>query len=978
MLAALCAVACGAPVARAPVSAAPKRAVLDGALLLAAPGPTVPFVASGTTNDVVRGRVRWHVDPDGGATRLREVTAEPIVHAVTVPSWLGGGVSYVLDDGIAIASANGALRPIVRGTIASISIGAHELWARERVSNDWLRVDLALGKVRRESPPIAAPILAAWSSSGIGAGRALTAGPEFFGPSTAIAIVDLLGPVLSRDGGDTWSPLDRAIVRAAFPDGGPKRIVRDGATVALASDDRAAVVSSFGTLGTPTPLAKTPPVPESATIRVESVAPFGVPLGDDILLADAGRFAVVQRDPVRVLRASRSAELGACELSPGMLAACARTGQAGGQLVIGPLRGAEGAPQLDVEKTFAFGSGHRFSATSAVAVAASCAGGTEGGIDLLAATKVCVRDRGAKWTELGVGSVSGRRHLVPRLDGGVLIARDDTAGRLELLALEKGSAATTIPLKLHLDERARDLVSLDEIAEGRFIAWFRTATELRAILLDVGNGTLRVRQSLPRAVIDGKALVGTWADRALVVSLLDGPAKKDLHVEASITVDGGRTWSYDAWPAGVRPMDISANAKRVECGPIGCRTLGWSRIGWHKTVAVHDDVLDLSNAPTLPPPPPTIPRASTIDARCTTLGAPQTLPLAQVPLSPTMYPLQPNDVLLGLPGPKLGKDQSQILTPIGRNVRGGLISVGPTMGPWGDAARTVLRFSSDLDTLGVVNETAPFALFADRNAAANATWSMRPLAWALGPKRIVFALCSYGRCELWRAAASLPPERVDLASAVVSQSILGIRELGSVLAVLGMGWPLDAVRTSDPQPFVALVSSQGTTASFLARASWASESQMAMSVEPVRGAVGVLELTTSPPWTHGAGYVLPIGIDARPAGAFEQLVAATPDVVRPVTACGSATPGWDDGDAAVGRTIALTIDGGAKLLLPTEAGVLRSRMGASDACLERITAWSKRSSFQFDPHTGRAVLYDITPDGKNGRRSELSCTVSWP
>lgn len=978
----LCTVGCGASVARAPIATPAKRPTLDGAVLLALPGGAAPFVVSGATADVVRGRVRWHVEADGSAVRRTQVTAEPIASAVSLPAWLGGGVAYLLDDGLAVATPSGPLRPLLRGNLGSLSIGAHELWARERVNNDWLRIDPGSGKARREAPPIAAPILAAWSSAGTIAGRGLTAGPEFFGPTSAIAIVDLLGPVLSRDGGDTWSPLDRAVVNAAFPAGGPKRIVREGTSVAFASDDRMATVGSGGTLGAPVPLAKTAPLPEVAALRIESEAPFGVPLADDeLLLADSGRFAVVQRDPLRVVRVSRALELQSCQLVAGprdVLAACVRHENAsGGQLVLGTLRGLDAAPKLDVERTLPFGTGHRFAASSALVVASSCLGGIEGGLDLLSASKFCVRDVEGRWTELGVGSVAGRRHVVPRSDGGVLVAREDTAGKLELLSIERGAAATTTPLRLRFDERASELVGLDETAPGRVVAWFRTGLDLRAAHVEVGNGSLRVALWTPRKSLDAKALVGTWADRAMVLGLLDGPAKKDLHVDASVSTDGGRTWSFDAWPKDVRPQDISAAGKRVDCGPMGCRTLGWSRLGWHKTVAAHDAVLELADAPLLPPPPPTIARAKTIAARCTALAPPQTIPLAQAPVSPTMYPFLPNDVLLGLPGPKLGKDQSLVLTPVGRHVRGGLISVGPALGPWGDAARTVLRFATDLDPLGAVNETAPFALFADRNAATSATYSLRAAAWPLGPKRIVLSLCTYGRCDVWRASPAIPPERVELPSTVTAQSILGVRELGSVLAVLGTGWPVDVARLTDPQPFVALVSPQGVTVSFLSRASWASESQMAMSVEPVRGAVGVLELTPLPPWTHGTGYVLPIGSDARPSGAFELLVSSTPDVARPVTACGGSTPGWDDGDATVGRTIAVTIDGGTTLSINTEAGVLRSRMGASDACLERITALSKRASFQFDAQTGKALLFTPAPDGKTSQRHELACSITY-
>lgn len=1002
-------VGCGAPVTRPPSPPPSARAALDGAVLLALPGTNAPFVVPGSPHESIRGRVRYQLSPEGVGVRRAEVTAEPIASAVAVPAWLGGGVAYVLDDGLAVAGDKGALRPIVRGNIASLSIGARELWARERVSNDWLRVDLGSGKVRREAPPIAAPILSAWSSAGSVAGRAFTAGPEFFAPKSAIAIVDLLGPVLSRDGGETWTPLERATVAAAFPGGGPKRVVREGAGVALASDDRLAFVGGGGSLGAPAPLPRMQLLADASSVRVESEAPFGVELDDDeLVLADGGRFAVVARDPLRVLRVTRLAELGDCELSAGrppsgsraerpertertertdrmetdVLAACVRHAPSaiagGGQVAVGALRGLDGVARFDVERTFAFGSGRRFSASAAAVVASSCLAGVEGGIDLLSATKVCVRDGEGRWTDLAIGSVSGRRHVVPRADGGVLVAREDAAGKLELLALERGALTTTTPTRLRLDERARDLAALDEIAPGRAVAWFRTSTELRAVLLDVGNARLSIASRLPARTIDGKALVGLWADRAMVIALLDGPAKKDLHVDASLTTDGGRNWSYDAWPKEVRPLDIApGSGKRLECGPVGCRALGWSRLGWHKTVAVHDTVLDLANAPALPPAPSSIARSTSIAARCTSLGAPKPLPLEQLPTAPANYPFQPNDVLLGLPAPKAGKDQAVVFTGLGRNVRGGFVSVGPTLGAWGDAPKTVLRFASDLDPLGSVAESAPFALFADRNAAMSATWSLRPAAWALGPKRILVSLCGYARCDVFRAQAGLAPERIELASAVSAQTILGARELGPVLAVLGAGWPVDASRLGEPQPFVALVSAQGVTASFFARASWASEAQMAMSVEPSRGGFGVLELTTAPAWTHGTGYVLPLGVDGRPSGAFELLSSATPDVARPTSPCGAATPGWDDGDAAVGRSIALTIDGATPRVFATDAGVLRSRVGALDACLERITVLARRAAFQFDAHTGKAAFFEPSPDGKGALSYALACSIAW-
>ncbi|MBI2389200.1 MAG: hypothetical protein HYV09_06250 [Deltaproteobacteria bacterium] len=979
---------CGAQPARAPAPPSTRRAPLDGAVLVAHPGSPTSFVVSGATADVVRGRVRWHVDADGGATRLRDVTAQPITAALALPPWLDGGTAYVLEDGLSIGDASGGLRPIVRGPLSAVSVGARELWARDRASNDWLRVDLAKGTASRELPPIGAPILAAWSAAGPGTGRVITAGPEFFAKTSALAIVDFLGPVITRDGGDTWSPLDRAAVKAAFPAEGPKRVLREGGALLLATDDRAAPVSPSGVLGAPIAIARAPGLPEIAAVRVEVAAPFGVPLEDDaLLLSDGGRFAVVQRDPLRVLRSTRAPDLGHCELAPGAdagalaLAACVRHAQGayatGGQLVVGAVVERSGSTQLDVEKTFAFGTGHRLSATSAAVVAATCAGTSEGGIDLLGASKFCVRDAAGAWTDAFVASVSGRRHIIPRADGGLLVVRDDTGGRVELLALPRGAQINSTPLRLRLDEPTKNLLAIDEVAPGRMVAWWRTPTELRATAIEATSTRLRIIESLPRAVLDGRALVGTWADRAMIVAVVEGKSKHDARVEASVTADGGRHWSLSAWPEEVRPLDVSAPARRVECGAVGCRALGWSRLGWHPRVAVHDRLIDLADAAAIAPPPPSTPRATSVVADCTASGASQVVPAAQVPVARAPF-FTPSDVLLGLAGPKILPGWAQVLTPIGRNVRGGWISTGPSSGSWADHGRSVIRFASDLDPLGVVHETASFpAPFADRNAASTAGWGASPMAWALSPRRILVSLCRDARCELWRATAGAIPERVDLGPTIVPHAIHGARELGGVLAVVGTGRALDGPPGAEPTPFVAIVGPQGTAVSSLSRASWAAESQMGMSVEPVRGAFGVLEISPIPRWTHGTAYVLPLGVDARPSGGFELLLASTPDVARPSRACTASAPGWDDADAALGRTLVLGVDSGAPRTIRSMAGVVRSRFGALDACLDRITVLSDRSSFQYDAQSGRATYFALDADGKGAQRTELACTIAW-
>jgi len=981
-LAVVVATACGGARGVQAPSARPKP---TGAVLLAHPGNATAFAASAV--DVVRGRTRWRVDADHGATRARDVLSDAVTGAVPIPADLGGGVALIAEHGIVAAMPSGALRPIVRADLTAVSVGSKELWAREKGSLDWVRIDVAHGRATRVSPPITAPMLTAWSAVGASLGRPVTTGPEFAGPGFALAIVDLLGPVMSRDGGETWTPLDATAVSTAFPTTAPNRIVRDGGSLWLASEDRAVPVSTTGALGAVAPPPKPSSFPEVAAVRVEMTAPFGVRLsGDEILVSDGGRFATVQLDPVRVLRTFRAPDIGRCELVPSTrkgelaAAACVRHDQsAGGQLVIGSVVDQGGAPTLVADKAFSYATAHRLSATAAIVVAATCAGTNEGGIDLLAATKVCVRDEHGAWGDVAISSVTGRRHVVPRADGGVLVVRDDGAGRTELLALPRGATATTEGLRLKLDLKLREIIAVDEITRGRFIVWRRGMTDLAATTFEVTDSVVRKLGEGPRTIIDAAATVGTYGERALIA--VSYPTKPGVapRIEASVTTDGGRTWGTSAWPDGAPPLDLSPMGRRVECGALGCRVFGWSRIGWQPTVISHDRVVTLDDAEPLPSPPAAPSRANTIGARCTSNAPAQNVVASVVPTSPPAYPPQPNDVLLGLPPPKLGTAQTHALTRFNRgsNLRGGLITVGPINGPWGDNARTFVRFSSDLDPLGTVYETHSFASpFPDRMSAQLGYYAPRIIhAAALAPGRILMVICTSGRCDAMRLTAGGAPERLDLGN-VVMNDFTNAREMGGSLAILGTGTRRDvatAVKLVEPLPMLAMINAQGTTTSFFAK----SDPRTVVTIDSTRGAFGLLSLSAVPTWTDGSAYVLPLGLDARPAGAFEPLIGASPEFTRPTKACGPSGVGWDEADVRQTRMLSLAIDNAAPVSFQAVAGAVRTRMSANGACLDRITAIGRTASFQYDALTQRATYYALDPDGKAGKKQDLTCSIAW-
>jgi hypothetical protein len=972
---ALALIACGGA-SRGPAVAPVAPARPTGAILLAHPGTSLPFAVG--ANEVVRGRVRYHIDGEV-AVRARDVLVDAVSQAIALPAHLGGGIALIGDQGIAIATT-ASIRPVVRAQLAALSVGARELWARERGTVDWVRIDVGKGTAAREAPPIAAPILTTWSTMGSTAGRPNTTGPEFAQQNLAVALVDLLGPVISRDEGQTWSPLAAATVRASFPFNGPSRVVRDGTNLMLASDDRLVPLVSSGALGASLPMAPTFNVPDAAALRLELVAPFGVPLpSGDLLIADGPRLAIVDLDPVRVMRAVRSPDLTRCDLVPSVrdvaVAACVRHHEGtGGQLAIGTV--GEDA-RFIADRTFPFGSSHRLSPTSAVIVSATCTGTSEGGIDLMSTSKVCVRDAEGKWNDVGLPQIVGRRHVIGLSNGGVAMLREDNGGRAEIVLFPRGATATTIPLRLHLDDRLRDIIGFDESAPHRLTLWRRTIADLRALTIDVTEGSLQYTEG-PRAILNTNAVVGTHGDHAMIATLIPKGAAPAT-IEASITTDGGRTWGTRAWPDEVRPLDVTLSGRRIECGAAGCRLFGWTRIGWQKTVASHDKIVALDEAPALPPAPAHVARSHLINARCTTQSPPQTIAATAVPLAGPSFPQTPNDVLLGLPPPKVPKDHSMVLTPFaGRGIRGGFVTVGPTSGPWADKARSFIRFATDLDPLGTVHETQTFAApFADRMSAQLVWGYARQIdAFPLGPGRIAYVWCGpYNKCEISRVVTTSVPQKVDLGG-VGLLKMINAREMGDTLAILATGTRADSTapgRVLDPLPFVALIDPHGTTTAFFARAD---ESRLSLTADRTRGAFAIRATTPAPSWTDGTSYVLPLGTDGKPAGAFEKLIASSVEISRPTAACGVSAPGWDEADLDPSRAVHVRIDGAEPASMGL-AGALRSRLSSSNVCLDRITAMNRNGSFQLDPSTGRAVFYLLDADGKGGKRTELSCTMDW-
>ena len=998
--------ACHAPGAGVGSPRAAPVARKDGALLLASPGRgALAFVVAGAPQEIVRGRVRWHLDADGGATRLRAVTREPTTIAARLPPWLGGGIALLSDGGVTLAEPGGTLRAVLRGGVTAPAIGAHELWLRARGAGggDWVRLELAgpgtppKARAIYAPPPIAAPLLSPWTVGPSLAllGRSLDAGPEFVSPKVAFALVDLLGPVLTRDGGETWSALE--LPTTGPPPIGAAHLVRVGNDVALADDGSFAVLSATGQVGPALPLPSLRDVPpETAALRLETSIVHGVSLDDGrVVLSDGGRLAIATLDPLRVVRVGRAVDLTRCDLRPAStgggiaLAACARHDEgpssAGAQLVIGTVDDGAHGPQLAVERAVPMPTGHRFSASGALAIAGACAPSEPAGGDLEAATRLCVRDGLGRWRESIVAGISGRLATAPRLDGGLVFVHHDAAHHLELVATPAAATATSVPARLRLDAEptsiAVELLGLDEVAPGRFVVWRKVGEALEGMTVTLEGDALRLVARSPGLSLDADAQLGLYGEHALVAATVVDDGRRHLGAVRA-TRDGGAHWETLEWPDSARILEPQPSG-RLDCGALGCRLFGWTRVGWQRAVASADAVTDLAGAPELPALPDAPVRATTLDATCAATAPSAPFDPARVPLDRVgtfvLGGAPAKDALLGLPEPKLAVGLSLDRRTLGLGaVRGALLAWGPTSGAWGDLGRLSVRFTTDLDPIGTAHETAPTpAPFADRVAAQRALYDVS--SFALAPGRILVVGCELGHCaSLWRATAAQPLERIDLSAAGDVTHVINARELGDTMMIVGLTMGHDAVtsRGAEIAPFVALVGPNGVAVARLGRAGISGENSVVGTIDAVRGRFGLATYSPLPTWDGGTTYVMPLRADAQPIGAFEPLGPSPSELARPDRPCAANAAGWDHGDTHKTRTVALTL-GGTTTTLSGDGATIRERLTSSGPCLERFTLLGPKAAFQLEPSTGDAVLLSIEADGKKATKQTMRCTARW-
>src|SRR5205823_9366478 len=173
-----------------------------------------------------------------------------------------------------------------------------------------------------------------------------------------------------------------------------------------------------------------------------------------------------------------------------------------------------------------------------------------GGIDFAYASHVCVRDGSGKWRESVLAGISSRLDVVPRLDGGVVVARMDSNKHLELVAVPAGATLSTVPSRLRVDVEPssidRSLVSIDESSAGRVVVWRKIGDALEALTVATDGGALRIVARAPAIKIDD-AVYGTFGDHALVVGVDKGKDGKPRVGVAKVTRDAGAHWEVIEW-----------------------------------------------------------------------------------------------------------------------------------------------------------------------------------------------------------------------------------------------------------------------------------------------------------------------------------------------------------------------------------------------------------------------------------------------
>jgi hypothetical protein len=1004
--------ACGArPSApRSEVKAAAARPI-EGSLLLASAGPDFAGGSpparwiAGAPGWLVRGRVRWHLDDDGGATRSPEVIGPELKSAFAVAPHLGGGVVMLTDSTLffaptadaparALVGRNAMARETGNTLFASLTNGAEGLIG--------VGSDGAVVRIEPRAPrvipiddamvdAIAAPIVATPPTAGFAGGKggatiigdAASGGPEFASREVGYALVELLGVLRTSDGGKNWAPLDAERLSSTLAGASPSRLIRttNGVGVLARPPLGPDLLATLGAGSTPTSVgradrARAPAIPEVLWPDVEGALPYGVRQPDDTIVVFSGRtFARVQLDPLRVVDAlTPTGDLGDCRLRPSphalALALCTSFEGAPRQ-VIGLLHVEGGRLRWSLERTLPLGVPTSLSPTGAVLFAEPC---ERGGGD--AATAGCVRAVDGSLHVARLGPARVRELLTPLADGRLLAMRAqgaESGPRETTLVLERDGRPDAPPVHFALHVGAAPS-SFGEHVPGEVALWSREGTSLHRTRIDVRATTPRVLASRVD-LLKPTTKVGAFGGHALLLEL--APAAKGepsaLASLAQVAIDDAAPTTL-AWPLSAKAIE-TREAADPSCGREGCRMLGWSRVGWSPRWRAVDRVAEAQGALPLPPSPPTPAPLRAIYASCRRAGPMLSLPRERSPASTLSLGFGDLSAVtsLGGPLPALAPGETRqafaFATP---GMRGGLTLVRARTSATTPLHDFVFRWVSDLDRPSTINESRAMSM----PELALTPWGTQLTGVALGPHRLLAVIrsTSWGARGpmLYRLVDGAPPAAVTLPVEGVT-SIDGALERNGRLVILGRRGSGDGSR-----PFIAIEGDSGfRTETFgpiggreLFESIARRRSPLFLAADRERDAFGI----ALPARGGRATWLLPLDGDGVPQAGFVRLPDLDPLIAGATKACDPRAPGWSVPFET--RPIRLFVRvGDEPMRNPTiETVTVRVRHDErGGSCLESLSASGVGFAFAVSAWTGATELIEPTP--KDPSVEPLSCSV---
>jgi len=666
-------------------------------------------------------RMRLVVYEDGTTERANELLPLGHVHAVALPSRLGGGFVFHATSGGGTqlwraSSWLGKLRPLVQfsSTTSDVVPGFDRLYLRLTSNGKLVAVDAESGEVRSLAP---LPPAAAYG------------GLAFADGFSGVVDADLRGVLATFDAGATWRPLHLPERPAAIAvvNGEPTMFVAGGKYVLDARGNltyRANQVATDDEGDDTTPGAPKGPFGKKV---LRAAVEDGFPDAPrTAVVARAGALARVSLDTGAIVDLNLAA-------FPEREASChaVRLGASYG-FVCGEREGATNVyafvPPLAMQKVLSF-KGPRFvsaNGAGALVVRGTCgdaeARGPGGATQAAGAasdegTRVyCVRAASGATREVRVKGDLGVERVVALSDERVAILVPPRAGSTGQLTILKGSQMTNVALVL--PQKPRSVAR--ELRRGMWLEGFEEREPgVLGGWVEAGGPVIGVRVKLDGTVTAGDARDN---ENGVVISgrfaLSQGEGGR-----AAESIDGGMTWKvFDMPEHDVAPGDAPTRA----CGPVGCVLAGWIRVGWGKPV-ISGDLGSAEAPPSLYVPMKTTP---TVRVSCTPVGKPVTEPLPDKPAKkepapppppggfgfggfgrpPPVPQKTPWSTFRNLPAPALEKDE----IGIDNGAPYDLVSLrayawGKKGSDWARTGHFLVRFDDRFDPAGGVRSTATSA-----------------------------------------------------------------------------------------------------------------------------------------------------------------------------------------------------------------------------------------------------------------------------